>query len=110
MDKETYIESNQAGHDYIVKLEKENLALTHLAINFITHSVEISKIQMKCFAGEYIDVKDVGINIPSYQTTVLHRKLKAVSEMDYDNRRCGEALEILLSNKNKPTAAQGEVS
>jgi len=85
--------------DSIDKLEKENLALTHLAINFIKHSVDIRAIQMKCFAGEYKDVKHVGISMPSYQTTALHKKLKAVSEMDYDEKRCGEAIDILLANK-----------
>ena len=80
----------------IRELRAENEALKNLAINFIQHSVEIRSIQMKCFAGEYKDVKDVGINMPSYQTTALHRKLKAISKMDYDNAKCGDAITIIL--------------
>lgn len=76
-------------------LREENRLLKELAINFIAHSEAIRAIQYKCFADEYLTVKDVGIAMPSYQTTRLHNKLKKIARPT-DDKMCGRAISILM--------------
>lgn len=77
------------------KLEKEVAALKELAVNFITHSEAVRQIQYKCFANEYPTVPDVGMSIPTYQTTRLQNKLKKISRVT-DADLCKRGLDILM--------------
>jgi len=79
----------------VAALKKENRCLAELAVNFITHSEEVRKIQYKCFANEYPTVPDVGMSIPTYQTTRLQNKLKKISRVT-DGDLCKEAIDILM--------------
>ena len=72
-------DSNHTKDDCIERLKERVEELTEVAVNFITHSVDIRQIQLKCYSNEYEDVKSVGKDIPTYQTMRLQKMLKAIS-------------------------------
>jgi len=76
---------------------EETKGLAHLAINLIQHAQNMRDIQHKCFANEYPSVPDVGMDMPSYQTTALINKMRKIAGMEWDKDLCGQAINYLVA-------------